>query len=163
MFKRLLRCWGYVCTSVSMACKNTVFKTQISDSEGPFQPAVSGADVRAASQGKGFSRTVSNSTETTRILQRFRWKQMSCDSLISRFWSSESQYLQTLPQPVWVFFCKEDWQLDLEDSAHYHLRKQKSRVKICAAFKNLAWLTFVSSTIKSSTYLPVFRINNSLK
>lgn len=36
-----------------------------------------------------------------------------------------------------------------------------SRVKFGAAFKNLVWLTFVSSMIKRSTYLPVFRIKKN--
>lgn len=52
-----------------MACKYTVFKTQISDFQGPFQPAVSGADVRAASQSKGFYCTVPNSAE---IIELFK-------------------------------------------------------------------------------------------
>lgn len=66
-----------MCTSASMACKYTVFKTEISDFLGPFQPAVSGPDVRAVSESKGFSCTVSNSVETIKIQEFFKGSEES--------------------------------------------------------------------------------------
>jgi len=148
-----------------------IFKTGISGFLGRSNLPVSGTDIGAVSQSKGFSRTVSNSTETTTNLQRLRQRQMACHNPISRFWSSETQYLlidSTLldsnASPRLGIFL-QDWQLDLEksDKFHYHSGKQLSRVEFCAAFKNLARLTFFTSMIKGSTYSPVLRTNKILK
>lgn len=131
---------------------------ETTDFLGRFQPLKLRCRNRCCTtEQRGFSQAA----YITNNLWRFRQRQVHPDISMLRFRHTAVMY-RLMTHPVGAFLCKKA-QLDLElpGKPCYHFRKYKSRAKLCAVLKNMAWLTSHTNIIKSSAYL--LRMNNIQK